>query len=81
MFVFFFQWFLLVLICSYIGGGIERTDQIFEVVKQSLYAWKSEQGGDSTMLHFVEMKFLRKYLQYLRLKEYDVKKLEAMETL
>jgi hypothetical protein len=32
------------------------------------------------MLHFVEMKFLQKYLQYLRLKEYDVKKLEAMET-
>jgi hypothetical protein len=33
------------------------------------------------MLHFAEIKFLQEYLQYLKLKEYDVKKLEAMKTL
>ncbi len=33
------------------------------------------------MLCFAKMIFLRKYLQYLKLKEYGVKKLEAMKTL
>jgi hypothetical protein len=33
------------------------------------------------MLRFAKMNFLRKSLRYLRLKEYDIKKLEAMKTL
>jgi hypothetical protein len=33
------------------------------------------------MFRFLELKFLREYLHYLKLKEYDVKKLEAMKTL
>jgi hypothetical protein len=33
------------------------------------------------MLHFAKMKFLRKYLLFLRLKkEFDVKKLDGMKT-
>lgn len=33
------------------------------------------------MLCFAKTKKLQKYLQYLKLKEYDVKKLEVMKTL
>jgi hypothetical protein len=33
------------------------------------------------MQHFIEMKLLRQNLQYLKLKDYDGKKVEAIENL
>jgi hypothetical protein len=56
--------FALVLFISYllpipqVGGGIERTIQISDVVKQSPNAWTSRGGGGNTMQRFIEMKCL-----------------------
>jgi hypothetical protein len=56
--------FALVLFIFYlltipqVGGRIERTIQISNVVKQSLNAWTSRGGGGNTMQRFIEMKCL-----------------------
>ncbi|KAH9556486.1 hypothetical protein CY35_07G030600 [Sphagnum magellanicum] len=74
----FGQWYLY----PPANGGIERTNKILEIVKQSLNAWTSGGGGENTMNHFTEMRCLRDYLQYLRLKkQYKELKEGALETL
>jgi hypothetical protein len=69
----FYLSFALVSFISYlllpipqVGGRIERTTQISDVVKQSLNAWTSKGGGKNTMQRFIEMKCLQEYLQYLQ---------------
>jgi hypothetical protein len=63
--IFCFLWFLLLhnvfLPFSFsmqVGGGIERTSHISDIVKQSLNAWTSRGGGDNTMNKFNQMKCL-----------------------
>jgi hypothetical protein len=44
-----------------VGGAIEKTTQISNVVKQSLNAWTSKGGGKNIMQRFIEMKCLQEY--------------------
>jgi hypothetical protein len=65
-----------------VGGGIERTTQISNVVKQSLNAWTFGGGGENTMQRFIEIKCLQEYLQYLQQKkEYDANKVNVAKSL
>ncbi len=87
--IFCFLWFLLLdiffLLFSFsmqVDGGIERTNHISDIVKQSLNAWTSRAGGKNIMNRFNRMKCLQEYMQYLQLKkEYDEKKIGVAKTL
>ncbi len=85
--IFNFLWFLLLnnvlLPFSFsmqVGGRIERTSHISDIVKQTFNAWTFGGGGKNTMNKFNQMTCLWEYLQYLQLrKEYDEKKVGAIE--
>jgi len=63
-----------------VDGGIERTNHISDIVKQSFNAWTSGVGGKNIMNRFNQMKCLLEYVQYLQLKkEYDEKKVELQK--